>query len=162
VCSESNAQGKISSQQCTLESWPKDIYFWDSYSLSDSFWAHTAQINRLTGISGQSTLKTATLSSPGYDGGMHFCRCAHQGCKKSVRIKVLVNNSYGAKTLSIILTNFIISCKPFNNERQKLLPPLFILKISYFMFCFFISYCKKFLNNSVYLFFENLWQCTVQ
>jgi hypothetical protein len=67
-----------------------------------------AQISCLSGRAGQRTLKTATPSSPGYDGGAHFRRRARQGRKKAMRIKILVNNMYGDKNLLIIQTNFII------------------------------------------------------
>ncbi len=66
------------------------------------------QIGRWTSRAGQSALKTATPSSPGYDGGAHFLRRAHQGSKKLARIKILVDDMYGDKTLSIIQTNPII------------------------------------------------------
>jgi regulator of extracellular matrix RemA (YlzA/DUF370 family) len=39
---------------------------------------------------------------------LHFRRHARQGCKNAARIKMLVDNTYGEKTLSIIQTNFII------------------------------------------------------
>jgi hypothetical protein len=81
MCSVSNEQGKISSQWCTLERW-----------------VHTAQICRLTSRADQSILKTATPSSPGYDGGTHFCHRTCQGCKKLARIKLLDNNTFGNKT----------------------------------------------------------------
>jgi hypothetical protein len=61
-----------------------------------------AQINRLTGRASQSAVKTATPSSPDYDGGEHFHRRACQGCQKSARIKLLVDNMPGEKTISII------------------------------------------------------------
>jgi hypothetical protein len=56
----------------------------------------------------QSALEAATPSSPGYDGGAHFHRRARQGCQKSVRIKILVDNTYGDKILSIIQIELII------------------------------------------------------
>jgi hypothetical protein len=37
VCSESNVPGKITSQRYMLERWHKNIYFGESYSLSESF-----------------------------------------------------------------------------------------------------------------------------
>jgi hypothetical protein len=52
--------------------------------------------------------QTATPSSPGYDGGTHFCCPARQGCRKLARIKLVVDNMFGDKTLLIIQTNFII------------------------------------------------------
>jgi hypothetical protein len=67
-----------------------------------------AQISRLTGRAGQNALKTATPSSPGNDGGAHFHCLVRQGYKKAARIKMLVDNTYGDKTLLIIQTNFII------------------------------------------------------
>jgi hypothetical protein len=68
-----------------------------------------AQINRLTGRASQSALEAATPSSPGFDGGVFFHhRCARQGCEKSTRIKMLVDSTYGGKTLSIIQIDFII------------------------------------------------------
>jgi hypothetical protein len=91
-----------------LQRWHKNRYFGDSYSLSKSFWARTAQINRLTGRASQSALEAATPSSPGYDGGAHFHRRARQGCQKSARIKMLVDNTYGDKILSMIQIDFII------------------------------------------------------
>ncbi len=66
-----------------------------------------AQMNRLTGRASQNTLEAATLSSPGYDGGAHFHRRACQGCQKSARIKLLVDNMLGEKAKSIIQSNFI-------------------------------------------------------
>ncbi len=53
-------------------------------------------------------LGTATPSSPSNDRGAHFCRCTRQSCKKSARIKVLVDNTHGDKTVSIIQTYCII------------------------------------------------------
>jgi hypothetical protein len=67
-----------------------------------------AHFSRLTGRAGQSALKTATPSGLGYDGGALFRRRAHQGCKDSARINMLVDNMFGDKTLSIIQTYFII------------------------------------------------------
>jgi hypothetical protein len=67
-----------------------------------------AQINRLTGRASQSALEAATPSNPGYDGGAHFHRRARQGCQKSARFKMLVDNMYGDKILSIIQIDFII------------------------------------------------------
>jgi hypothetical protein len=67
-----------------------------------------AQINRLTSRGSQSALEATTPSNPGYDGGAHFHRCARQGCQKSARIKMLVDNTYGGKILSIIQIDFII------------------------------------------------------
>jgi hypothetical protein len=69
----------------------------------------TARINHLTGRASQSALEAATPSSPGNDGGAHFHRCARQGCQKSARITMLVDNMYGDKTLSIIEIDFIIT-----------------------------------------------------
>jgi hypothetical protein len=68
----------------------------------------TAQINRLTDRTSQSALEAATPSSPGFDRGAFFHRRARQGCEKSARIKMLVDNTYGDKTLSIIQIDFII------------------------------------------------------
>jgi hypothetical protein len=65
-------------------------------------------MKRLTGRASQSALEAATPSSPGSDGGAHFRRYARQGCKKSVGIKLLVNNTFGDNILSIIQTNYII------------------------------------------------------
>jgi hypothetical protein len=67
-----------------------------------------AQINRLTGRASQSALEATTPSSPGYDGGAHFHLYAHQGCKKSAGMKLLVNNMFGDNILSIIQTNYIL------------------------------------------------------
>jgi hypothetical protein len=71
-----------------------------------------AQISRLTGRAGQSTLDPATPSSPGYNGGAHFCRYARQGCKKSAGIKLLVHNTFGDNIMSIIESNFFIFFSP--------------------------------------------------
>jgi hypothetical protein len=60
------------------------------------------------GRAGQSALETTIPSSPSYDGGAHFCCLVRQGCQNSARIKLLVVNMLENKTLSIILTNFII------------------------------------------------------
>jgi hypothetical protein len=67
-----------------------------------------AQINRLTGRASKSALEAATPSSPGYDGGAHFQRRARQGCQKSARIEMLVDNTYGDKILLIFQIDFII------------------------------------------------------
>jgi hypothetical protein len=64
-------------------------------------------MNRLTGRSSQSALEAATPSSPGYDGGAHFHHRARQGCQKSARIKLLVDNMLGEKAMLIIQANFI-------------------------------------------------------
>ncbi len=53
----------------------------------------SALIGRFAGITGQTTSYTPTPSGPSYGVGMNFfCCCAHQGCKKSAGIKLLVNN----------------------------------------------------------------------
>jgi hypothetical protein len=75
-----------------------------------------AQMNRLIGRASQSALETATPSRSGYDGGAHFHRRARQGCQKSARIKTLVDNTYGDKTLSIIQIDFII--RAFKDEKR--------------------------------------------
>ncbi len=106
VCSESNASHKITSKRYTLERWCKNIYFEDGYSLSKSFWARTAQINYLTGRASQSALEAATPSNPGYDGGALFQRRTRQGCQKSARIKLLVDNMLGETAMLIIQMNF--------------------------------------------------------
>ncbi len=99
-----------------LERWTKNKYFGDSYLLAGRFWVNlSAQISCLTGRAGQSALETATPSNLGYNRGTHFCRTKSQGCKKSTRIKMLVVNMFGDKTLSIIQTNFII--KDVNDEK---------------------------------------------
>jgi hypothetical protein len=67
-----------------------------------------AQIRHLTSRGRQSALEIATPSSIGNNTGAHFLCRARQGCQKSARIKLLVNNMLGKKTLSIIQTNFII------------------------------------------------------
>ncbi len=108
VCSESYGPDKITLQRYTLERWCKNIYFWDGFSMSETFWSRTAQISRLTSRASQSALGTATPSNPGYDGSTYFCRRARQGFQKSAGIKLLVDNMLGNKTLSIIYTNFII------------------------------------------------------
>jgi hypothetical protein len=77
-----------------------------------------AQINRLTGRASQSALEAATPSGPGYDGGTHFHRRARQGCQKSARIKMLVNNTYGDKILSIIQIDFIIRAGKDEKRRK--------------------------------------------
>jgi hypothetical protein len=84
------------------------------------------QISRLTGRAGQSTLGTATPSSPGNDGDAHFRYRAQQGCKKKLtRIKLLVNDIFREKTLSIIQTNYIIKavkdkkCQNDEKDRQR-------------------------------------------
>ncbi len=76
----------------------------------------TGQVSRLTSRAGQSALETATPSSLGYDRGAHFCRHMYEGCKKSVRIKLLVDNLFGNKTLSITQINCII--KAVNEEKM--------------------------------------------
>jgi hypothetical protein len=65
-------------------------------------------MNRLTDRTSESALEAATPSHPGYDGGAHFHCRARQGCQKSARIKMLVDNAYGDKTLLIIQIDFII------------------------------------------------------
>jgi hypothetical protein len=62
----------------------------------------------LAGRAGQSALYTATTSNPQYDRGAGIHRHTRQGCKKSAKIKLLVDNTYGIKTLLIIPTNYII------------------------------------------------------
>ncbi len=115
-----NAPDKITSEGYTLERWRKNIYFEDGYSLSRRF----AQINRLTSRASQCALEAATPSSPGYDGGAHFHRCARQGCQKSARIKLLVNNMLGEKAMSIIQTNFIkIAVKDEKTTKRRKSPP---------------------------------------
>jgi hypothetical protein len=64
-------------------------------------------INCLPGRARQSALEAATPSSPGDDEGVHFHHRARQGCQKSARIKLLVDNMLGEKTMLIIQTNFI-------------------------------------------------------
>ncbi len=124
VCSEWNAPDKITSERYTLERWRKNMYFEDSYSLSKSFWARMAQMNRLTGRSSQSALEVATPSSPGYDGGAHFHRRARQGCQKSARIKLMVGNMLGEKAMSIIQANFIkIAVKDEKMTKRRKSPP---------------------------------------
>jgi hypothetical protein len=82
-----------------------------------------AQISRLTSRAGQSILENHYPSSPGYNGGTHFRRCAHQGCKKLARKKLMVINTFGDKTLSIIQTNYIIKAvkdeKRQNDEKDR-------------------------------------------
>ncbi len=122
ACSESNAPDKITSERYTLERWRKNIYFENGCSLSKSFWARTAQINRLTGRDRQSALEPAIPSSSGDDGGAHFHHRARQGCQKLARIKLLVDNMLGEKTMSIIQMNFIKIAvkdeKRQNNEKD--------------------------------------------
>jgi hypothetical protein len=81
------------------------------------------QINRLTGRASQSAFEAVTPSSPGYDGGVHFHRRACQGCQKSERIKLLVDNMLGEKEMSIIQTNLIKIAvkdeKQQNNEKVR-------------------------------------------
>ncbi len=48
-------------------------------------------------------------------GGVNFRRRSCQGCKKSARIKLSDNNTYGDKTLSIVRTNCI--AKAFKGEK---------------------------------------------
>jgi hypothetical protein len=83
-----------------------------------------AQINRLTGRAGQSALEAATPSSPGYDGGAHFCCRQHQGCQKLARIKLLVDNRLGKKAMSVIQTNLIKTAVKDDktSKRRKRLP----------------------------------------
>jgi hypothetical protein len=50
----------------------------------------------------QSALYTATPSNPRSDRGAGICRHTCRGCKKLAKIKLLVNNTYEIKTLSII------------------------------------------------------------
>jgi hypothetical protein len=47
---------------------------------------------------------------------VYFRRYARQGCKKSVGIKLSVNNTFGDNILSIIQTNFII--KAVKDEKR--------------------------------------------
>jgi hypothetical protein len=61
----------------------------------------------LDGRTGQITLYTVTPSNLRYDRGDGILHRTHQGCKKSARIKLLVNNTNGIKALSIIQTNYI-------------------------------------------------------
>jgi hypothetical protein len=93
-----------------------------------------AQINRLTGRAGQSALEAAAPSSPGYDEGAHFRCHARQGCQKSARIKLLVDNMLGEKTMMIIQTNFTniaVKDEKMPNRRKRpstlwlLSPPLY-------------------------------------
>jgi hypothetical protein len=67
-----------------------------------------AQISLFTRRTGQSTLETATLSSPSDDGGAHLRSHTRRGCNKLVRIKLLVGNTFGDKTQSILPTNCFI------------------------------------------------------
>ncbi len=67
--------------------------------------AFKARISRLTSRAGQSALETVTPSRPSSDRGAHFRCCVLQGCKKSARMKLLVLNTFGDNTLSIIQTN---------------------------------------------------------
>jgi hypothetical protein len=92
--------------------------------LSLKAFERTAQINHFTGRASQSAVEAATPSSPGYDGGAHFHRRARQGCKKSARLKLLVDNMPGEKKISIIQTNFIkIAVKDEEtSKRRKRLP----------------------------------------
>jgi hypothetical protein len=84
-----------------------------------------AQINRLTGRAGQSALEAATPSSPGYDEGAYFRRCARQGCQKSARIKLLVDNMLGEKTMLIIQTSFTnIAVKDEKMPKRRKRPPM--------------------------------------
>ncbi len=79
-----------------------------------------AQINPLICRAGQSALEAATPSSAGYDWGAYFPHRACQGCQKSVRIKLLVDNMLGEKVMFIIQTNFIkIAVKDGNVETTK-------------------------------------------
>jgi hypothetical protein len=64
-----------------------------------------AQFIHLTGRADQSAIETITTSNLSYDRGGHFRRCGSQGCKKSARIKPLVDDTFREKTLSIIQTN---------------------------------------------------------
>jgi hypothetical protein len=91
-----------------LQRWRKHKYFRDIYSLSGSFWGQTAQISCLTGRASQNAFKTTTPSCLSYDGGGHFYHSTCQGCKKSAKIQLLVDNTFGDKTLLTIQTNCII------------------------------------------------------
>jgi hypothetical protein len=67
-----------------------------------------AQIICLTGRANKSALETTAPSSLRYDEGAHFHCLALQSCKKSARIKLLADNTFGDKTLLVIQTNCII------------------------------------------------------
>ncbi len=114
---------KITSERYTLERWHKNIYFDDGYSLSKSFWARTAQINRSTARASQSALEAATPSSPVYDGGVHFHCHSRQGCQKSLRIKLLVDNTLGEKAILNLQTNLIkIAVKDEKTSKRRKRP----------------------------------------
>jgi hypothetical protein len=83
-----------------------------------------AQINRLTGRASQSALEAATPSNPGYDRGALFHRRARQGCQKSARIKLLVNNMLGETAMSSIQMNFIKrAVKDEKTTKRRKSPP---------------------------------------
>ncbi len=72
------------------------------FSLSLLLRMTSAPTSRLDGRAGQSALYTMTPSNPRYDRGAGIRRHTRKGYKKSAKIKLLVNNTYGIKTMSII------------------------------------------------------------
>jgi hypothetical protein len=85
---------KISFIWCKLERSCKKGCYWDSYSLSGSFRGWLAPISCLAGRAGQSALYTPTPSYRSYDKGTELHHRTRGGCKKLVRIKLLVDNAY--------------------------------------------------------------------
>jgi hypothetical protein len=62
---------------------------------------------------------------------VHFRRYARQGCQKSARIKLLVYNMLGEKTLPIIQTNFIvIAVKTKKNAKMTKTAPDIMVSIA--------------------------------
>ncbi len=96
---------------------------------SISFRGQPAPISCLASRTGQTTSNTSTLSSPRYDRGAPFRRCTHQGCKKLVGKKLLVDRTYEDQIPSFILSNCVI--KAGKDEKlinwQKLLPMSLLL-----------------------------------
>jgi hypothetical protein len=67
-----------------------------------------APISHLAGRASGTALETATPSCLSIDRSASFCRRTCQGCKKLTQIKLLVDNTSGDKTLSIIQANCVI------------------------------------------------------
>ncbi len=75
--------------------------FGDSYSLCDSIWGCLAPISCLAGSTGPPILLTTTPFGQSFDGGMQFHCCTHQGWKKSLEIKLLVEIGYWDQTQTL-------------------------------------------------------------
>ncbi len=80
---ESNVQGKIPWIWFKLEIFCKNEYYWDSYSLFDSFRRWLALTSHLAGRASQTTSETIPPPNPSSGVGLGFQLRTHQDCKKS-------------------------------------------------------------------------------